>query len=98
MALPYHVYIMASGRNGTLYTGMTGNLVARVWQHKNHVVEGFTDRHDVTMLVWFEEHATAENAIRREKSIKRYRRQWKLDLIVATNPDWRDLYSDIAHP
>jgi len=87
---------MASGRNGTLYIGMTNDLVRRVWEHKNHAVEGFTDKHDVTMLVWFEVHATAEAAIKREKRLKRYKRVWKLELIEADNPDWDDLYGVIA--
>jgi len=87
---------MASGRNGTLYIGMTNDLVRRVWEHKNHVVEGFTEKHDVTMLVWFEVHATAEAAIKREKRLKRYKRDWKLELIEAENPDWNDLYEVIC--
>ncbi|MCJ9429383.1 GIY-YIG nuclease family protein [Kordiimonas marina] len=94
--MQYYTYIMASGPKGTLYIGMTGNLPRRVWEHKNHVIEGFTDRYDVTRLVWFEEHATAEAAIQREKRLKRYKRDWKIDLIEAENPNWEDLYQRIC--
>ncbi|MBU1174238.1 MAG: GIY-YIG nuclease family protein [Alphaproteobacteria bacterium] len=94
----FAVYILASRRNGTLYVGVTSNLVQRIWQHKNHVVDGFTHDHDVTDLVWYELHGTAETAIAREKQIKKWNRAWKLRLIEEDNPDWRDLYEDIAHP
>lgn len=94
----FAVYIVASQRNGTLYTGMTSNLPQRIWQHKNHVAHGFTNDHNVTLLVWFEIHASAEAAITREKQIKKWDRQWKLDLIEQDNPDWRDLYPEIAAP
>lgn len=80
------VYLMASERNGTLYVGVTSNLVARVWQHRNHVVEGFTDRYDIGMLVWYELHGTMESAILREKQIKKWNRAWKLRLIQEGNP------------
>ncbi len=90
------VYILASRRNGTLYIGVTSNLVQRVWQHKNDVVEGFTRKYAVHALVWYELHATMESAIGREKAIKEWRRDWKLKLIEATNPQWRDLYEDIV--
>ena len=86
------VYLMASQRNGTLYVGVTSDLIKRVWQHKNHIVEGFTEKYDVDLLVWFEPHATMESAIAREKSIKEWQRSWKIELIEKTNPDWNDLY------
>jgi putative endonuclease len=90
------VYILASGRNGTLYTGVTSNLPARIWQHRNDVVEGFTHRHRIHQLVWYEMHDDMESAIRREKAIKVWKRVWKLELIEKTNPYWHDLYLDIC--
>ena len=90
------VYILASSRNGTLYTGVTSNLVQRIWQHKSNLVEGFTKKYGVHTLVWFEPHATMESAIGREKAIKEWHRAWKLKLIESTNPQWRDLYEDIV--
>jgi putative endonuclease len=90
------VYILASRRNGTLYVGVTSNLVQRVWQHKNDLAEGFTKKYGVHTLVWFEPHETMESAITREKAIKDWRRAWKLDLIESANPAWRDLYEDIV--
>ncbi len=92
---PY-VYIMASGRNGTLYTGVTSDLIARVWQHKNSVVEGFTEKYDVHMLVYFEQHGDMLSAIEREKRIKKWSREWKLRLIEKHNPAWKDLYEEIV--
>ncbi len=90
------VYILASQRNGALYVGVTSDLVQRIWQHKSDLVEGFTKKYGVHMLVWYEVHETMESAIAREKTIKGWRRKWKLDLIEATNPAWRDLYGDIV--
>jgi len=90
------VYILASKRNGTLYTGVTSNLPGRVWQHKNGVVEGFTKRYKVHRLVWYEVHETMDSAITREKAIKNWTRAWKLELIESMNPDWMDLYSRIV--
>ncbi len=90
------VYILASQRNGTLYVGVTSNLVRRVWQHKSDLVEGFTRKYRVHMLVWFEVHETMESAITREKAIKGWQRKWKLDLIETANPAWRDLYGEIV--
>ncbi len=90
------VYLLASGRNGTLYCGVTSALVQRVWQHRQHQVEGFTRSYGVTQLVWYELHPTMEAAILREKRIKRWERAWKLRLIDETNPSWRDLWPDIA--
>ena len=89
------VYILASRRNGTLYTGVTSDIVKRVWEHKNDLVEGFTKRYGVHQLVWFEMHETMESAIRREKAIKGWKRQWKLELIEQSNPDWKDLYPSL---
>ena len=90
------VYLLASGRNGTLYLGVSSNLVQRVWQHKNGLTEGFTKRYGVHSLVWHEAHDTMESAITREKAIKGWRRAWKLRLIEESNPQWRDLYQDLA--
>ncbi len=90
------VYIMASTREGTLYTGVTTNLPARVWHHKNNVVEGFTRKYQVHTLVYFECHEAIMSAIKREKQIKRWNRQWKIDLIETHNPEWRDLYEEIV--
>ena len=89
------VYIMASGRNGTLYVGVTSALVKRVHEHKSDVVKGFTQAHAVHTLVWFEQHETMESAIGREKALKEWKRAWKLALIEKTNPYWRDLYDDL---
>lgn len=84
------VYLLASAKNGTLYIGVTSNLVQRIWQHREHIVEGFCDRYDVTRLVWYELHETMESAIVREKRIEKWKREWKIELIEKTNPDWRD--------
>ncbi|ULU25662.1 GIY-YIG nuclease family protein [Dyella terrae] len=90
------VYILASQRNGTLYTGVTSNLAGRIWQHRNDVVEGFTQRHQVHQLVWYEAHDTMEAAIVREKTLKKWMRSWKIKLIEQSNSCWRDLYDDIC--
>ena len=90
------VYILASRRNGTLYVGVTSDLVKRIWQHKNDVVEGFTKRHGVHTLVWYEAHDSTGAAIAREKQIKEWHRTWKLRLIEDSNPEWRDLYPAIV--
>jgi putative endonuclease len=95
MAKQFYVYILASKRNGTLYTGVTSNLIQRVWQHKHNVIQGFTLKYNVKTLVYYEVHENAESALTREKKIKRWRRSWKLDLIENSNPRWRDLYEDI---
>lgn len=92
---PY-VYILASRRNGTLYAGVTSNLIKRVWEHKNHVAEGFTKKYGVVDLVWYEAHDTMESAIQREKAIKNWGRAWKINLIEEMNPEWRDLYDDLS--
>ena len=90
------VYLLASKRNGTLYVGVTSDLVKRVWEHRNHVVDGFTKQHGVDQLVWYEVHETMESAIQREKAIKEWQRAWKLKLIEEFNPDWNDLYGTIC--
>lgn len=92
----FYVYILASRRNGTLYIGVTNNLVRRVWEHKTGAVEGFTKHYHVHQLVWYETAETALAAITREKQLKKWRRAWKLELIEALNPTWRDLYEDIV--
>jgi len=86
------VYILASKRNGTLYIGVTNNLIERVTQHKEGRGSAFVKKYNVTMLVWFEEFALVTDAIQRETSLKRWPRKWKLDLIEKRNPDWQDLY------
>ena len=90
------VYILASRQNGTLYIGVTSDLVKRVWEHKGDFVEGFSKEHGVHTLVYFELHQTMEDAILREKQLKKWNRAWKLRLIEQGNPHWRDLYDDIA--
>ena len=90
------VYLLASGRNGTLYLGVTGNLVQRVWQHREHLVDGFSKEYGVTQLVWFEQHDTMESAITREKRIKKWRREWKWDLIERSNPYWNDRWPEVV--
>ncbi len=89
------VYILASKRNGTLYTGVTSDLAKRVWEHRNHVVEGFTKRYRVALLVWYELHTEMVMAITREKQIKRWPRAWKIALIEKMNPSWEDLWPTI---
>ena len=89
------MYLLASKRNGTLYIGVTADLIKRVWQHKNNVLEGFTKRYGVYLLVWFEEHESMASALSREKAMKEWKRQWKLKLIETTNPEWIDLYGNL---
>ncbi|HEU4853776.1 MAG TPA: GIY-YIG nuclease family protein [Nitrosospira sp.] len=89
-------YILASKRNGTLYIGVTGDLVKRVWQHKHDLVEGFTRKYSVHMLVYFEMHCEMVEAIQREKQLKKWNRAWKIGLIEKNNPLWRDLWQDIV--
>ena len=92
------VYMLASKRNGTLYTGVTSALLPRVHQHRHGLVRGFTRDYGVKLLVWFEQHPTMESAITREKRIKKWNRAWKLELIEAANPEWRDLAEDFGFP
>ena len=89
------VYMLASKRNGTLYTGVTSNLLKRVWEHKNNLIESFTSKYGVHTLVWYELHDMMESAIQREKAIKNWKRVWKLKLIEKRNSNWHDLYSDL---
>ncbi len=89
------VYMLASQRNGTLYIGVTRDLRKRIWEHKNNVVEGFTHRHAVHLLVWFELHEEMLSAIEREKQLKNWKRAWKIELIEKGNSSWIDLYESI---
>jgi putative endonuclease len=91
------VYILASKMNGTLYVGVTNDLSRRIWEHKSDAVEGFSKRYGTHLLVYAEFHETMPLAISREKQIKKWRRAWKVELIVQGNPEWRDLYEDIQH-
>ncbi|MFP5329501.1 MAG: GIY-YIG nuclease family protein [Alphaproteobacteria bacterium] len=90
------VYILASKRNGTLYIGVTSDLLGRVYRHRTTQLPGFTRKYDVKLLVWFEQHSTMESAILREKRIKKWNRAWKLELIESNNPHWRDLAEDFG--
>ncbi len=96
MEKAFYVYILASGRNGTLYVGVTSNLIQRVWQHREGVVAGFTSKYAVKQLVWYEQHDSAESAIAREKQVKKWNREWKIEMIEEANPYWNDLYSEIC--
>jgi len=91
---PY-VYILASKRNGTLYIGVTSNLIQRIWQHKNNQVDGFTKKYNVHTLVYYEQHNLMESAITREKQLKKWKRDWKIKLIEKDNPQWEDLWLKI---
>lgn len=92
----FYVYILASQKQGTLYLGVTNDLVRRVYEHKEKLLPGFTSRYDVRRLVWFEAYDDPTSAIEREKEIKKWRRKWKIELIEKENPDWKDLYPEIA--
>jgi putative endonuclease len=92
----FYVYLLASKPYGTLYVGVTSNLVGRVWQHKDKAVSGFTAKYGVDRLVWFESHDTIEEAIRREKRIKEWKRDWKINLIERDNPRWIDLSPSLS--
>lgn len=91
----FYVYILASMRNGTLYTGSTDDLAKRVWEHKEKIIKGFTSKYGVDKLVWYEVHDTREAAFRRERQIKEWKRAWKLELIEKHNPEWKDLYETL---
>lgn len=88
------VYILASHKNGSLYTGVTSNLVQRIWEHRESIRKGHAAKYDIKRLVWFEQHETMDTAIQREKRIKKWERSWKIKLIKEANPDWRDLALD----
>ncbi len=92
----FYVYLLASQPQGTLYVGMTDDLVRRVWEHKTKAIPGFTTKYGVDRLVWFEAHETRELAWRREKQIKEWRRGWKISLIEEQNPHWIDLYQSLS--
>ena len=92
----FYVYILASARYGTLYVGVTSNLVKRVWEHREGFVAGFTKEHGVKQLVWFETHTDAASAITREKQLKKWKREWKIKLIQQKNPGWSDLYKEFT--
>jgi putative endonuclease len=94
--MAFYVYILASERNGTIYVGMTDDLVKRVWQHRNNIVPGFTQQYGVKTLVWYEAHESRESAFARERQIKKWNRAWKLKLFENTNPTWRDYYDEIC--
>jgi putative endonuclease len=91
-----YVYILASRRNGTLYVGVTSDLVKRVYEHKQNIIDGFTKKYGVHTLVYYEIHEDVREAIAREKRIKKWNRTWKLRLIEEINPEWRDLYNELA--
>ena len=94
--MAFYAYILASQRNGTLYVGMTDNLIQRVWMHKNGVLPGFTKRYGVKTLVWYEQHETREAAVGRERQVKKWNRAWKLEAIERMNPTWIDLYENLS--
>jgi putative endonuclease len=92
----FWVYILASRRGGTLYIGVTNDLIRRTFEHREGLVPGFTKRYGIKTLVYYERHDTAAAAIQREKNMKHWPREWKIDLIISINPDWRDLYEEIT--
>ena len=94
--MSFFVYMLASKRNGTIYVGMTDDLVKRVWQHRTGALPGFTRKYNVKILVWYESHESRESAFQRERQIKKWNRDWKIELIEKTNPEWLDLWEQIA--
>jgi putative endonuclease len=94
--MSFWVYILASRRNGTLYIGMTDDLIRRVWQHKEGVIPGFAQQYGVKMLVWYEQHETRVSALQRERQMKKWNRTWKFELIERMNPGWKDLFDEIV--
>ncbi|MCX5902737.1 MAG: GIY-YIG nuclease family protein [Proteobacteria bacterium] len=92
----YYVYMLASRKNGTLYIGVTNNLLKRVYEHKENLIEGFTKQYNVHTLVWYEVHNDIREAITREKQIKKWNRNWKLRIIENLNPEWKDLYGELV--
>ncbi|MGH9437312.1 MAG: GIY-YIG nuclease family protein [Terriglobia bacterium] len=97
MSRPYYVYILSNKPNGTLYIGMTNHIARRAWEHKRSLVEGFTKRYSVHRLVYCEPFVRPRDAIQREKRLKKWNRQWKIQLIESVNPDWKDLYETVMH-
>jgi len=95
MEKEFYVYIMASQRNGTLYIGVTSNLIQRLWQHKSNAVKGFTEKYKIHQLVYFEKYESSYSAIQSEKRLKEWQRSWKLELIESINPEWEDLYDGV---
>ena len=91
----YYVYILASKRNGTLYIGVTSNLIKRIYEHKNNLIEGFTKKYNIHNLVYYEITEDVNSAIAREKQLKRWKRNWKIELIEKNNPEWKDLYFEL---
>lgn len=96
MARPGYLYLMASGRNGTLYLGVTSDLLARVWQHRNEVVESFTKKYGCHRLVWYDAFAGIQQARHRELQMKKWKRAWKVELIERDNPQWLDLFDRLS--
>ena len=94
--MSFYVYILASKRSGTLYIGMTDDLVRRIWQHRDGILPGFTKRYGVKTLVWYELHESRDSAFARERQLKKWNRAWKLKLIEERNPAWRDLWEEIT--
>ncbi len=92
----YYVYMLASNKNGTLYIGVTNNLIRRIYEHKEGLVEGFTKKYNIKRLVFYEETNDVESAIIREKQMKKWKRQWKIDLIQKNNSEWKDLYNEVV--
>ena len=91
----YYIYILASKKNGTLYIGVTNDLIRRVYEHKKDIIKGFTEKYRVHRLVYYEQTDDIQNAILREKRMKKWRRRWKIELIEKRNPEWKDLYDDL---
>ncbi len=96
MEKKYYVYIMAKARNSTFYVGVTSNLPKRIWEHKNEATDGFTQKHNIKDLVYYEVFDDPQNAIKREKRLKKWNRTWKMRVIEEMNPDWKDLYEEIC--
>ena len=94
--MPYYVYIITNKKHGTLYIGVTNNLVRRIWQHKEGKIEGFSAKYNLKKLIYYEEHNEIYDAITREKQIKKWKRDWKIRLIEEINPDWNDLYNEVV--
>mgnify|MGYP000733444786 CR=1 FL=1 len=92
----YYVYILASKKNGTLYIGVTNDIIRRTYEHRNGLIEGFTKKYNVKLLVYYEIHQDINEAIKREKALKKWLRKWKIELIEKSNPDWKDLYDEIT--